>query len=148
MLIAMVIIALIAGLSYPSVSAGLDSLRLRSASNSTIGFLNKALSRADNRQQVIEILISPGDGTLAAISGDHKFNERLEIPSPLKILSVGPALEASADDQVQPRRFLIYPGGAVPKIEIEIATPQGRKRMVSVDPITGVPASVVEGKPL
>ena len=145
MLVVTALIALVAGLSAPSISAGLDSLRLRSTSDSIIGFLNSALAQADNRQQVVEILITPGDGTIRALSGDRGFDKRLEIVNPIKILSIGPALEANADDQAQPRRFLLYPGGAVPRIAIEIGTPNGRKRLVSIDPVTGVPQSAIEG---
>jgi prepilin-type N-terminal cleavage/methylation domain-containing protein len=145
MLIVMAIIALIAGISAPSVSAGLDSLRLRSTSDAIIGFLNTALARADTRQQVIEILISAQDGTITATSGDRGFNKRLDVVNPIKILSVKPELAADAEDQNQVRRFLVYPGGAVPKIAIEIGNSRGRKRLVSIDPITGVPQSATEG---
>ena len=139
MLIVMAIVALIAGMSYPSLSAGLDSLRLRSTSDAMIGFLNTALARADTRQQVVEIVISAQNGTLTAMSADHGFQKRLEIASPIKILSVTPALAADAEDQNQARRFLVYPGGAVPQIAIEIGNAEGRKRVVSIDPVTGVP---------
>ena len=59
MLIVVTLIALVAGLSYPSVASGLDSLRLRSASDAIVAFLNTALDRADRRQQAVEIRISP-----------------------------------------------------------------------------------------
>jgi prepilin-type N-terminal cleavage/methylation domain-containing protein len=139
MLIVMALVALVAGMTAPSVSAGLDSLRLRSTSDAMIGFFNTALARADTRQQVVEILISPAEGTMTAISADRGFQKRLEIASPIKILSVQPALMADAEDQNQTRRFLVYPGGSVPKIAIEIGNSEGRKRLVSIDPITGVP---------
>jgi prepilin-type N-terminal cleavage/methylation domain-containing protein len=144
MLIVMALIALIAGLATPSISAGLDSLRLRSTSDAMIGFLNTALARADTRQQVVEILISPAEGTMTATSADHGFNKRLDVVSPIKILSIAPEL-ADAEDQNQTRRFLVYPGGSVPKIAIEIGNSRGRKRLVSIDPVTGVPQSVVDG---
>jgi len=139
MLIVMALIALVAGMAAPSVSAGLDSLRLRSASDSIVGFFNTALARADTRQQVVEIVISPQEGTLTATSGDRGFKRKLEIASPVKIVSIKPGLAADAQDQAVPRRFLIYPGGTVPKIAIEIANLQGRKRLISIDPVTGVP---------
>jgi hypothetical protein len=41
------------------------------------------------------------------------------------------------------RQFLIYPGGTVPAIGIEIATAAGHRRTVSVDPITGMARSEV-----
>jgi prepilin-type N-terminal cleavage/methylation domain-containing protein len=145
MLVVMAVIALIAGLATPSISAGLDSLRLRSTSDAMIGFLNTALARADTRQQVVEIVISPAEGTLTATSADHGFNKRLEVVSPIRILSVQPELASDIEDQNQPRRFLVYPGGAVPKIAIEIGNSRGRKRLVSIDPVTGVPLSAIEG---
>lgn len=144
MLIVMALIALIAGMSASSVSAGLDTLRLRSTSDAMIGFLNTALARADTRQQVVEIVISPQEGTMTARSGDRGFYKRLDIVSPIRILSVRPALAAEVEDQGQPRRFLVYPGGSVPKITIEIGNAQGRRRMVSVDPVTGVPQAQAE----
>jgi prepilin-type N-terminal cleavage/methylation domain-containing protein len=145
MLIVMAVIALVAGMAAPSVSAGIDSLRLRSTSDAMIGFFNTALARADTRQQVVEILISPADGTITAVSGDKGFMKRLDVVSPIKILSVRPELGGDAGDQNQTRRFLVYPGGSVPKIDIEIGNSRGRKRLVSIDPVTGVPQSVVEG---
>ncbi len=56
----MVIIAVIAAVSYPTASAGLDSLRLRSAADRVMALLNLALDRADRVQQVVEIRVSPG----------------------------------------------------------------------------------------
>ena len=140
MLIVVSLIALVAGLSYPSVTSGLDSLRLRSASDGIVSFLNVALDRAERRQQAVELWISPGDNALAARTADQGFSRRMDLPDPVRIIAVSPALAASpAPDQ--PRRFLLYPGGAAPRIGVEIATPQGHKRLVSVDPITGSPRS-------
>jgi len=139
MLIVMALIALVAGMAAPSVSAGLDSLRLRSTSDAIVGFLNTAVARADTRQQVVEIVIAPQEGTLTATSGDHAFQKKLEIASPVKILSIRPGLAADLQDQGGPRRFLVYPGGTVPKITIEIGNSAGRKRLISIDPVTGVP---------
>jgi type II secretory pathway pseudopilin PulG len=145
MLIVMALIALVAGLAAPSVSAGLDTLRLRSASDSIIGFMNVALARAETRQQAVEILISPLEGKITARSSDGGFTKLLEIASPVKILSVQPAA-AVMEEPGQPRRFLLYPGGAIPRIAIEIGNSQGRKRLVSIDPITGVPQSTAGAK--
>jgi prepilin-type N-terminal cleavage/methylation domain-containing protein len=146
MLIAMAVIALLAGLSYPSLTAGLDTLRLRSASDAIIGFMNVALARADTRQQAVEILISPQEGKISARSSDGGFSKVLEIASPVKILSVQPSAAAVVEEQAQPRRFLLYPGGAIPRIVIEIGNANGRKRVVTIDPITGVPQSAAGAK--
>jgi type II secretory pathway pseudopilin PulG len=130
------IIALVAGLSLPSISSGLDSIRLRSASDSIVSLLNTSLDRADRRQQAIEILISPRENSISARSADQSFTRRLDLADPVRIATVQPAVEA---DPNQPRRFLIYPGGAVPGISIDLATASGHKRTVAIDPVTGVP---------
>jgi hypothetical protein len=75
-------------------------------------------------------------------TADLGFARSLEIPALVHIVSVLPALPISIDPG-EPRHFLLYPGGSVPGIGIEIATLRGRKRLVSVDPVTGSPRSEV-----
>jgi type II secretory pathway pseudopilin PulG len=140
-LIVVSLIALIAGLSFPAVTSGLDTLRLRSASDSIVSFLNVALDHADRRQQAVEVVISPRENLLLSRTADLGFSRRLDIPAQIHIVSVLPAL-AVVGDVDEPRRFLVYPGGSIPRIGIEIATMQGRKRLVSVDPVTGSPGAL------
>ncbi|MCU1336211.1 MAG: hypothetical protein JWO19_1792 [Bryobacterales bacterium] len=140
---AMIVVALIgmmAGLSYPAVSSGLDTLRLRSTSDAIVSFLNIALDHADRRQQAVEVIISPRENLLLSRTADLGFMRRLEIPVQLRIVSVQPVLPTGLDPG-EPRHFVLYPGGSVPRIGIEIATFQGRKRLVSVDPVTGSPGA-------
>jgi len=137
-MIVVTLIALIAGLSYPSIASGLQSLRLRSASDSIVALLNTALDRADRRQQAVEIWISPAENAIAARSSDNGFNRRVDLQDQVRIAAILPAPAGEAIPN-QPRRFIIYPGGAVPRISIELATNDGRKRTVNIDPITGVP---------
>src|SRR5258708_28768891 len=136
MLIVVTLIGLVAGLSYPSVASGLGTLRLRSASDAIVSLLNTALDRADRRQQVVEIWISTRDNAMIARSADSGFVRRLDVPDPIRITAVLPAIQANPDE---PRRFILYPGGAVPRIGIELANKEGRRRTVSIDPVTGVP---------
>lgn len=137
-LIVVALVAMIAGLSYPAVNSGLDTLRLRSTSDSIVSFLNIALDHADRRQQAVEVIISPRENLLLSRTADMGFSRRVELPSQIHIVSVQPAL-AIATNLDETRRFLLYPGGSVPRIGVEIATAQGRRRMVSVDPVTGSP---------
>src|SRR5450755_1618135 len=58
LLVVMTIIAVLTAVTYPTASAGLDSLRLRSASDRVMALLNLALDRADRVQQVVEIRVS------------------------------------------------------------------------------------------
>ena len=141
LLIVVTLIALVTGISYPSIASGLDSLRLRSASDAIVAFLNTAVDRAERRQQVVEIAISPHDNTMTARAADLGFIRRLEIPDTVRIVSVVPTADGNPDE---PRHFLVYPGGTVPSIGIEIANREGHRRMVRIDPVTGVPQSRVE----
>jgi hypothetical protein len=131
-----VLIAIVAGLTYPSAAAGVDSLRLRSAADKVVAFLNTALERSDRRQQVVELRIAPGEGAMSARSADTTFERTLALPDNIRIASVEPALAGDSGEQ---RRFLIYPGGTAPRITIELESKDGRKRRVVVDPLTAMP---------
>jgi prepilin-type N-terminal cleavage/methylation domain-containing protein len=143
MLIVVTLIGVLAGLTYPTVASGIDSLRLRSAGDRVVSFLTTALDRAERRQQVVEIRISPAENALSARSSDLSFDRTLAVPDSIRIVSVLPPL-VDAIDPNQQRRFLVYPGGTAPRIGIELASPDGRKRMVTVDPLTGLPRSELE----
>src|SRR5689334_14016842 len=132
---------MIAAVSFPAIGAGLDTLRLRSASDAIVSFLNIALDRADRRQQAVEVIVSPRENLLLSRTADLGFVRRLEIPPQLRIVSVQPVLPTLADP-LEPRHFLLYPGGSVPRIGIELGTSQGRRRLVSVDPVTGSPLAM------
>jgi prepilin-type N-terminal cleavage/methylation domain-containing protein len=135
MLIVVTIIGLIAGISFPAVSSGLDSLRLRSASDSLVSFLNAALNRAERRQEVAEIAISTQENALHLTT--PSLSRELDMPAGVTIRAVWPKLPG--EESNQPRRFLLLPGGNVPRIGIEIANRKGARRMVRVNPMTGVP---------
>jgi type II secretory pathway pseudopilin PulG len=139
-LIVVALIAMIAAVSFPAVAAGLDTLRLRSTSDAMVSFLNIALDHADRRQQAVEVIVSPRENTMLSRTADLGFTRNLDMPAQIHIVSVLPALPNTIDSG-EARHFLLYPGGSVPGIAIEISTLQGRKRLVSVDPVTGSPRS-------
>ena len=136
LLIVVTIMGVVAGLSFSTAAAGLDSLRLRSASGQVLSFLEIALDRAERRQQVVELVISPAENALRALSGDASFDRTLVVPEPVRIVTVEPPL-VNAQGPEEQRRFLLYPGGTLPRIAIDLITKDGRKRQVLVDPVTG-----------
>ena len=136
MLIVVALIGLLVGIVFPPVSAGLDTLRLASAGDSVASFLNGALNRAERRQEAVEITVDPRENLLLAAGTGSGFERRLAMPEGVRIVSVLPTLP---DDTGEARRFLVYPGGTVPRIGVELANSKGARRLVQVDPITGVP---------
>lgn len=138
MLIVTVIIGLVSGIMFPSVAAGIDLLRLRSAASTVASGLSAAIDRAERRQQVIEVWISPEENIMIARSPDLAYQKRIEIPESVRITQIEPLLPPAPDGSTLARRFLMYPGGTLPRIGIELAAPSGRRRWIRVDPLTGM----------
>ena len=140
MLIVVGLISLMAGITFPTVSSGIDSLRITSASDSIVSFLNGALNRAERRQEVVEVSISISENTLTLRSAQPGFNRELKMPDGVTIRAVLP--ENPGNPQAS-RHFLLYPGGTVPSFGVELVNRRGVRRIIRVDPITGAP--LVEG---
>jgi prepilin-type N-terminal cleavage/methylation domain-containing protein len=139
MMIVVTLIALLASLTFPSVASGLDSLRLRSASDSILTLLDTAADRAERRQQAVEIVVSPKENSITARSADLGFVRRVDLGNSIHITGVTPG-SAAPDAN---RQFIIYPGGTVPAVGIVITTAEGHRRTVSIDPITGLAQSEI-----
>jgi prepilin-type N-terminal cleavage/methylation domain-containing protein len=136
MLIVVTIVGLIAGVTFPAVSSGVDSLRLASASDALVSLLNGALNRAERRQVAVEVAISVTENAVHLSSIEPGFTRTLTMPDGVKIVAVWPKLLLEDD---QPRRFLLLPGSTVPRLGVEIVNRKGTRRIVRVNPITGVP---------
>jgi len=136
MVIVLAIVGLIAGISYPAASNGLETVRLSSASETVASFLNAALNRAERRQEVIQMTVSVQDNSITLQSTDAAFERKLELPEGITIQAVLPELPEG--DKHAPRQFIFMPGGTAPRVGIEISNRKGSRRIVRVDPMTGV----------
>jgi prepilin-type N-terminal cleavage/methylation domain-containing protein len=136
MLVVVALIALMVGISFPAITSGIDSLRLNAATNGVVSFLDYGLSRAERRQQMVEISISKMDNSLEMRSSEPGFYRKMQMPEGVSIVQVLPALP---DDPDVTRNFLLYPGGTVPPLGVQLINRRSVQRMVRVDPITGVP---------
>jgi prepilin-type N-terminal cleavage/methylation domain-containing protein len=141
MLVVVTIIGLLAGLSFPSFSAGVDSVRLRSATDNVASFLNFAVDRSERRQQPMEVVISTKDNSLMMYSTEPGFSRQLKMPQGVEIEAVLPK-----EEEEGPRRVILMPGGTVPGIGVQVVNRHGSRRIVHLDPMTGFPRveSVVE----
>lgn len=133
------IIALIIGIAFPSITSGIDSLRLNGAANGIVNFFNSGLSRAERRQQVVAITILKTRNSLEMHSSEAGFARTLELPDGVTIAAVLPRISEVEEVDDSPRTFMLYPGGAVPGFGIELINRRNVHRLVRVDPITGVP---------
>jgi len=136
MMVVVLIIAIAATIAFPAVNSGIESLRLKSASDSIAAFLNSGLNRAERRQQLVEIAISLADNNIVMRSEDPNFVRTLAMPEGVTITKIHPEIIGTEETE---RRYVLYPGGTIPRLGVEIANRRGQRRIVRVDPITGVP---------
>jgi prepilin-type N-terminal cleavage/methylation domain-containing protein len=135
LMVVLAIIALIVSVSFPTTMAGLENLRLTSGARSVAAFMNSAANRAERRQQAIELSVSVRENTVTMRSPDPGFIRKLDLPQGITVQAVWPEPPEPTDE---PRHFLFLPGGVPPRIGIEIANRRGARRIVRLDPITGV----------
>jgi prepilin-type N-terminal cleavage/methylation domain-containing protein len=143
MLVVLTLISLLAGLSFPSVSSGIDSLRLRSAADSVVTFLHLGLTYAERRQEALEIVISRAENRISFHAIAPGFNRELRLPDGITITRVLPELDEEVP--APERRILLYPSGSFPRFGVEIANRRNVHRLIRVDPVTGVPQ--IEAEP-
>ncbi len=136
MVAVMAIIGILAALLFPAVSSGLDSIRLAGAADSLVSYLNGALNRAERRQQAVEIEISIKDNALWMRTAQPGFERRLGLPDGVRIEAVLPPLPGGGEDV---RTVIVMPGSTPPRVGIQIVNRRGMRRIVRVDPMTGVP---------
>jgi len=136
MLMVVTILSIMVGISFPSVSAGIDSLRLITSADSVAALLNGAMNRADRRQEPVEILIDRETNSLSVRSVQPGFVRRYDLPDGVRVRSLLPRMPESERGQ---RSFWVLPGGSFPRFGVELENRRGARRIVRVDPITGAP---------
>ena len=70
-------------------------------------------------------------------STEAGFERRLELPDGISIEAVLP-LEPGADPGA-PRQLILLPGGTAPRIGIQLRNRRGSRKIVRLDPMTGIP---------
>lgn len=129
MLIVVTIIGIVAGVSFPAVTAGLSGVRLQSAAGSVASFLTTSMNRVERHELAAAIVVSGKENTLAvftAASGE-KPERTLDLPQGIRI------------EGDEPRRYLFLPGGTIPRVVVVLRNEKGAERAIRVDPVTGIP---------
>jgi type II secretory pathway pseudopilin PulG len=141
MLVVVSLIALMVGITFPSIAAGLDSLRLRSAAGEVVSMFNSALTRADRLQDAVELNVSLQKRYIASRAIRAEVVHRIDLPDGIRIAHVYPEDSRWAVDDsgaMVDRHFIVYPNGSVPRIIIDLTNDRGAHRIVMLDPVTGV----------
>lgn len=133
MLIVVAIIGVMIGITFPAVGGGIESLRLSAASDGVAGFLQTSLTRTERSQRMMELTINRADSSMMLAGEDYQ--RRYQLEDGVRIVEILPAIPV---DPNLPRRFLLYPGGAPPRIAVRLVNRKGAERLVSLDSITGI----------
>lgn len=136
MIVVVTIIGLITAVMAPSMAAGLDSVRMASATDNVATFLNGAVNRSERRQQPIELIISIKENKLVMYSNEPGFTRELLMPEGIAIEAVLPRDENGPREA---QRVMLLPGGSVPGIGIQLINRHNNRRVVRLDPMTGFP---------
>ena len=133
-MVVVIVIALVVSISTPSISAGIDAVRLATATSSVAAFLNSASNRAERRQRPVELVIAAK--SLQFVSTDAGSERQLTLPDGI---AMEPISALPSEDAEGGSRWLFMPGGAVPSVAIQLTNQHGGRRTVRLDPMTGFP---------
>lgn len=130
MMVVVTIIALLTGVAYPSLTAGMAGIRLTSAAGTVASFLTSSMNRVERREQAAALVVLSKENRIERFTTSDKPDGVLEMPP-------GVSIEGIEGDP--PRRIILQPGGTVPRITIYLRNEKGARRAIGVDPVTGVP---------
>ncbi len=136
MVVVVTIIGLITAVMAPSMAAGLDSVRMASATDNVAAFLNGAVNRVERRQVVLEVIISIKENRLVMVSNERGFTRELRLPEGIVIEAVLPRNDSENGEY---RRLILMPGAAVPGVGIQLINRHNNRRIIRLDPMTGYP---------
>jgi prepilin-type N-terminal cleavage/methylation domain-containing protein len=136
MMVVLAVVSLIIGLAFPSVTSGVETLRMRSAADEVSGLLAQAVIRVERAEQPFELLVSRAGGRLELRSVDGTFSREVKIGDGISISRVYP--EVNSDPEAV-RAVVFEPGAMTPRLGIELLNQRGLRRLVRLDPLTGIP---------
>ena len=139
LLVVVALVALVAGLTYPGAMRGFENVRLRMACDDVAAFLSVAMSRVDRNESPVEVRFLKAESVIE-MGGPGVTPERLELPGGIRLVGIYPAQDTE-DSNVY--SVLLMPGGAFPRLTVELGSQRAGRRLVRIDPITGV-ASIVK----
>ena len=128
LLIVMAIVAVVVGIAYPNVTAGLDGIRLKTSADRAGAFWSAARQRADRYQQVVQLIVDPKKNELRAASVDGQWKDALAFDQHLSIRRPG-----------ERASYFLYPGSPSPKFELLLGAEDDTVAGVRVNILTGVP---------
>lgn len=137
MIVVVGIIGLIVAVLAPSMTSGLDSVRMATAADNVASFLNAAVNRAERRQLAVEVIISARENKFLLYTNEPGGAREMKLPDGIAIEAVLPRDENETEPGI--RRLMLLPGASVPGIGVQLINSHQNRRIVRLDPMTGFP---------
>ena len=133
MLVVVAIIGIMIAITLPSASAGLDSVRLNSATGEVASFLNSASNLAQRHQSPVEVTIAVHGMEMIGVGVDR----HLKLPEGIILAAEGG--DPNGFERDSGGKLLLMPGAPAPAMGFLLTNAHGVKRTVQLDPMTGFP---------
>lgn len=130
MLVVLAIVAVMGGVVFPSVSVGLDNLRLRSTADRLASTFRFARERALRRQTVCQVTVDPERKVVELEDvgrGAEPYRRSWPLPDDIDV-----RLE-------RPGTFIFPPDGGMPRADIQLANRRGRTASIEFDFLSALP---------
>lgn len=135
LLVVMAVISLMMGVAYPSVSRGLESVRLRMAGDDVASFLSLAMNRVEKTESPVEVRFLRSQRVIE-MDGPATPLKTLNLPDGIGIGEISPEVEGEPQTE---RSALLMPGAPFPRMTVELTSVGGGRRAVRIDPTTSTP---------
>lgn len=143
LMIVLMVVSLMVGITYPSVSAGMDSLRLRAEADRAAALLTQGITRVERTQTPLELLADRAAGRIVLRDFPGRFVREQKLESGVRIAAILPPLPGAGEETS--RIVLLAPGEPFPAVGLVFANSRGQRRLVRIDPLTAM--AVVETPP-
>ncbi len=128
LLVTITIVALMVSISYPTMTRGLDGIRLKTAVDRAGTFFNAARQAANRRQEPVQFTVDPERNQLTTLSADGDWEDRLVLDE---------STEVAFPPKIQ--SLILYPGDPPPEFRLFLKTHDGSGAGLKVNVFTGVP---------
>jgi prepilin-type N-terminal cleavage/methylation domain-containing protein len=127
MLVTLAIIALIVSIAYPSMTTGIDGIRLRTSVDNIAVLFTEARNMSDRFQTPVQITVMPDQDRLHAATIDGVWQKVYELPDRVHV--------------VIPREtgaVVLYPGSPTPGLRMLLEAEYGARTGLRFNIFTGV----------
>jgi len=128
MLVVMTLIGLLASVATPSVTAGMETVKLRSSAERVAATLRLARERAVRTRHYFQVTVDPQTRRVELRDLEGDFVRDWTLPETISVKAERSLL------------FLFGPDGSVPSLHVDLENSKRRTASVEMDAFTALPA--------